>query len=661
MKTSAGIGLAAGLAAVLAGGGWLGAAHLGGSRLESALVAAARPTQDDVSSLRITKLDHRRGLLSSSGTLEIGLENDCEGTFGSEDALPLARIDYSVSHGPAPGSAARFEWSAVPAGDAAEDIRSLIGREARVTGRGTVGFSGEVRSEVAVPEVSRRRAGLRVSPSSGMIRFDSRTLSFDWKLDRFDARIDGDALTVRGTALALHWDDLKLRTGTYALAIERIGASGGTLEGLSLSGRTSAREQRLDMSSENALRRVTVDGESFRDIGFDLAVKGLDLPALEALSRIMVSSCGFEAMTAEEEEQVGQAVARLVLRGFEVGMPRIAAKADDGAFEGSLTIGLAPSKDGRASLARQLKASGAVALGWKGLPDAMRRELLAAGFERARGNGVKARFEFGDGRLLLNGRQYGDDDMVEAVHTVLEGLDEQMALTLEAARDEKGGLLAGLAESMTRGATAVTPAPAPAPAATPAAAPRASDAESCDTIDACVAGSLGAARERDIDAVRRLATRIDALPKPDQGNRPVGRQLNAAGLEAVKTDRFDDAAKSFEQGVRENPQDVEIVANLGFALARAGRPQQALRPLYAAVLLDPRRTATWVPLAEALAASGRHDDALAAAWLAFQWSGNRERTAGFFGSRADTETHVAIQQMYREIAPVAEQAIRSTR
>lgn len=96
----------------------------------------------------------------------------------------------------------------------------------------------------------------------------------------------------------------------------------------------------------------------------------------------------------------------------------------------------------------------------------------------------------------------------------------------------------------------------------------------------------------------RFATRIAALPGPDQGNRPVGRQLNSAGLEAVKTERFDDAARSFEQGVRENPQDVEIVADLGFALTRAGQPRQALRPLYAAVLLDPRRTATWVPIAE---------------------------------------------------------------
>jgi len=678
MKTAAGIGIAAGVAAVLTAAGWLGAAHLTATTLESALATAAKPSRDEASSLRITRLDHRRGLLSSSGTLEFGLENDCEGTFGSDDVLPLARVDYSVSHGPAPGSAARFEWSAVPAGDAAEDIRSLIGREARVTGRGTVGFGGEVRSEIAVPEVSRRRAGLKVSPSSGTVRFDSRTLSFDWKLDRFDLRIDGDALDARGMALALHWDDLKLGTGTYAFTVERIGTSTGTLEGVSLSGRTAAREQRLDMTFENAIRRLVVDGEAFRDIGFDFAVKGLDLPALEALSRIMVSSCGFEAMTAQEADQVGQALTRIALRGVEIGMPRLAAKAEEGAFEGSLTVALAPTQDGRPSLARQLTASGAVALGWKGFPEALRRELLAAGFERSRANGVKARFEFGDARLRLNGKPYGDDDALAPVLAMLAAFDEQMAQALQTSPDAKGGLLAGLsstlaqaAEARTAGATAAAPATvhpasavAPAPRTAPAAPAPAADpsvAGGCDALDVCIARTLAAARDEDIDAVRRLATRIDALPRPDQGNRAVGRQLNATGLEAVKADRYDDAAKHFEQGRGENPQDVEIVANLGFALTKAGRPQQALRPLYAAVLLDPRRTATWVPLAEAMAASGRHDDAVAAAWLAFQWSGNRERTVGFFGSRAEAEADVRIQRMYREIAPIAEQALQSTR
>jgi predicted Zn-dependent protease len=386
-------------------------------------------------------------------------------------------------------------------------------------------------------------------------------------------------------------------------------------------------------------------------------------------------------MTADEEEQTGQALTRIALRGFELGMPRLAAKADDGAFEGSLTVALAPTQDGRPSLARQLKASGTVALGWKGLPEELRRELLAAGFERSRANGVKARFEFSHARLLLNGKPYGDDAAIAMVRAMLEGVDEQMAQALDASRDAKGGLLAGLsgtlaqaAEARTTGEQAAAPA-APAsktsdsaitstPRATPAEtapAASASAADDCDTLDACIARSLGAARDEDIDTVRRLATRIDALPRPDQGNRQVGRQLNTAGLAAVKADRFDDAAQSFEQGMRENPQDVEIVANLGFALTKAGRPQQALRPLYAAVLLDPRRTASWVPLAESLAASGRHDDAVAAAWLAFQWSGNRERTAGFFGSRAEDEAHAGIQRMYREIAPIAQQALQSTR
>jgi predicted Zn-dependent protease len=57
---------------------------------------------------------------------------------------------------------------------------------------------------------------------------------------------------------------------------------------------------------------------------------------------------------------------------------------------------------------------------------------------------------------------------------------------------------------------------------------------------------------------------------------------------------------------------------------KAGKAEEAVGVLTAALALDPRRSSTWTPLAEALALAGRKDESQAALWVAYQWSGNRK-------------------------------------
>ena len=169
--------------------------------------------------------------------------------------------------------------------------------------------------------------------------------------------------------------------------------------------------------------------------------------------------------------------------------------------------------------------------------------------------------------------------------------------------------------------------------------------------------TLAAASQGDLDGVRRVATQIDALPKPDLGNKAVARKLNAAALEALKADDVAGAISQLRQARQENPQDVEIAANLGFALVKANDPNAAQAVLKEAVLLNPRRTSTWTPLAEALALSGQMDQAKAALWVAFQWSSNRDKSLAFYLDRSTKETRPALTQLYAHMANVAEAAI----
>ena len=148
-----------------------------------------------------------------------------------------------------------------------------------------------------------------------------------------------------------------------------------------------------------------------------------------------------------------------------------------------------------------------------------------------------------------------------------------------------------------------------------------------------------------------VAARIDELGKPAPGNRAIARKLNTEGLEALKADDPARAAELFRKGLAENPRDVEIAGNLGFALVKAGKAEEAVGVLTAALALDPRRSSTWTPLAEALALAGRKDESQAALWVAYQWSANREKSLAFYTDRAEKEkaSRPAISELYASV------------
>jgi len=174
----------------------------------------------------------------------------------------------------------------------------------------------------------------------------------------------------------------------------------------------------------------------------------------------------------------------------------------------------------------------------------------------------------------------------------------------------------------------------------------------CSEAKQCLALSLIAATHEDMEAVRAIAIRFDSLNKPAQGNRAVSRKLNSDGLDAMKRNDFNAATDFFRKGFSENPRDVEIAANLGFALVKSEQIGNSIDVLTRALLLDPRRTSTWTPLAEALVLNGRKEEALAALWIGYQWSSNRDKSIAFYATRAENERdiHPSVSEMYKSVS-----------
>lgn len=160
------------------------------------------------------------------------------------------------------------------------------------------------------------------------------------------------------------------------------------------------------------------------------------------------------------------------------------------------------------------------------------------------------------------------------------------------------------------------------------------EALKCSDFDECLGLMLRAADPRKPEAIQVAAVRISELNRAQGGNRKVARQLNSKGLGEFKKGNLDTAVALLQQAASADSSDVEIQANLGLMLLRASRPKEAQLALSLALRINPRRTNTWVPLAEYFSDSGESKKAIASLQLAYEFSESKEKTRTFFEDKA---------------------------
>jgi tetratricopeptide (TPR) repeat protein len=197
----------------------------------------------------------------------------------------------------------------------------------------------------------------------------------------------------------------------------------------------------------------------------------------------------------------------------------------------------------------------------------------------------------------------------------------------------------------------------PLPAATsPKTSPQQAQQSSTDTtkcvdINSCIFASIQDVERGDFDGIRAAATIIEGLPKPDLGNRALSRKLNNQGLDSFKQENYSSAIQLFQAAMNENPRDVEVVGNLGFALLKNNQPKEAISVLNSALLLGPRRSATWTPLAESYALLDQDNFANAALVISYYWSNDREKSKKIYQDQLEKniESSPKIAKLYETI------------
>ena len=170
----------------------------------------------------------------------------------------------------------------------------------------------------------------------------------------------------------------------------------------------------------------------------------------------------------------------------------------------------------------------------------------------------------------------------------------------------------------------------------------------CVDIKACIAIMLEAAYPRSPEAISIAATRIGELNQAKRGDRVGARKLNDMGLAEFTKKNYESAVTLLKQASVADPADVEVLSNLGYVALQANQINDAVSALTDSLLLDPRRTSTWVPIAELYTIRGKNENAVRALLLGYEFSSNKEKTIIVYETQSATAERESMRPIYAE-------------
>ena len=149
---------------------------------------------------------------------------------------------------------------------------------------------------------------------------------------------------------------------------------------------------------------------------------------------------------------------------------------------------------------------------------------------------------------------------------------------------------------------------------------------------------MQASSKEDWGSVDNQTQAIKQAASPVRGNRKLSREANAEGLEAFRQSNFPAAIAAFERGIRADPNDVELMNNLGYAHLQAEHVKDAIRIFTHVLLLAPDRSSAWANLSDSLSRTDNQNAPRDALRLAVYFSSNRQRTLEFLGKTVETHS-----------------------
>lgn len=180
----------------------------------------------------------------------------------------------------------------------------------------------------------------------------------------------------------------------------------------------------------------------------------------------------------------------------------------------------------------------------------------------------------------------------------------------------------------------------------PKAVETSADISICTALQTCVDWMLIAARTENMGQVLGLAKQIDAMPKPQRGDRKLARKLNADGLDLFSQKKYSEAASVLIKARELDPMDEEIAGSIAFAYGESRNYPLAEKFAYEAILLNPRRSNHWAVLGLAKQGQGKNKEALQAMWIVWQFSKDKQQLTEFFEKRIGGETDENIKSLF---------------
>ena len=168
----------------------------------------------------------------------------------------------------------------------------------------------------------------------------------------------------------------------------------------------------------------------------------------------------------------------------------------------------------------------------------------------------------------------------------------------------------------------------------------------CSNLTTCIDVMLNAAKVENISIVLETAKRIESFEKPERGDRKIARRLNEQGLAAFKNDNKNEAITILTNARNTDKLDEEIISNLVYVYSENENYLKAIELAKEGFLLNPRRASLWLPYAESNQKAGNKSAALSAFWLAWQFSGNKEKMLESMEKKIADERNLKLKELY---------------
>jgi tetratricopeptide (TPR) repeat protein len=142
------------------------------------------------------------------------------------------------------------------------------------------------------------------------------------------------------------------------------------------------------------------------------------------------------------------------------------------------------------------------------------------------------------------------------------------------------------------------------------------------------------------DEILKLKQKISDLPKPAKGEIKSARSLNEQALSLFNGGKVAESIELFNQASLLDQSDPEILNNLGYALLRHGKLEEAKAELLKTLAISPGRAPAWQNIADIFTIQGDQARGIAAYENVYRFSKNRAKTHTFMKKLNDTDGSV---------------------